>query len=121
MKPENTKTDTKSPQAKNGRSYLSRLVTGIVFLLLFGILIDAFGGFYVLRHSKTVYAGCAGILLLSLIYLLGEAGSSWINARDETSHPWYKRLFHLTLLLIYAGLIMAIAGIILKLFGIIKP
>jgi hypothetical protein len=120
MKPENTKTDTKSPQAKNGRSYLTRFATGIVFLLLFGLLIDAFGGFYVLRHSETVYAGCVGIFVLSAIYVLGETGSNWINAQDETSHPWYKRLFHLMVLLAYAGLLMAIAALTMKLLGIFK-
>lgn len=120
MKPEIMKTENKLFEPKAGRSVLRTLVVGTAFLLLLGLLIDAFNGFYILRHSKSVYAGCVGFFLLSVFYMLGEAGSSWINSKDKITHPWYRRIFHLLMLLIYAGLIMVAAGVILKYLSIIK-
>lgn len=58
------------------RFSLRTVVIGIVVLPLFGLLFDAFSGFYVLRHSKSLYAACAGLFLLSVFYLLGEAGAT---------------------------------------------
>jgi hypothetical protein len=110
MKPEITKTENNTSDTRGQKAVLRTITIGVVFLLLFGLLIDAFSGFYVLRHSKSVYAGCAGLFLLSILYLLGEAGSDWINSKDETTHPWHKRLLHLLMLLAYAGLVILAAG-----------
>ena len=89
-------------------------------LLIFGFMIDMFSGFYILRHSTSLYAGLAGLLLLSVFYLFGEAGAEWIHKKDEVTHPVHKRVFHLSLLLLYAVTIMATAGFLLNYFGLIK-
>ena len=111
MTPENINTESKSGEEDKLKTVLRTITIGIVVLALFGLMLDAFGGFYVLRHSKSIYTGCAGIFLLSLFYLIGEAGSTWISSKDKVTHPWYKRLFHLFMLLVYAALIILAAGI----------
>jgi hypothetical protein len=115
-----TETETNTSNGKGPLAILRIVAIGAAFLLLLGFLIDAFSGFYVFSHSKSVYAGCAGLTLLSVFYLLGEMGSNWINSKDKTTHPLHKRIFHLLLLLIYAALIMLVAGAAFKYIGILK-
>lgn len=98
---------------------LRNLAVGIIFLVILGLLIDLFSGFYILRHSKSMYAGIIGLFLLAIFYLIGEAGGNWIGSKDDVSHPLYKRFFHLVIQLIYAGIIMTVAWFILNYFGII--
>lgn len=104
----------------NLRSILRTIAIGTIALLIFGFLIDLFSGFYVLRNSKSIYAGIAGLFLLAVFYLIGEAGGDWISLKDDVSHPLYKRAFHLAMLLIYAGIIMTAGWLILNYFGLIK-
>lgn len=117
MKPEIV---NKSPETKGARFTLRMVALGITFLLLFGLLIDTFQGFYVLRHSKSVYAGGAGVLLLSVFYMLGEAGTNWISLKDKTTHPWWKRLLRLLMLLVYVCLVMVTAGMVFKYIGVLR-
>ncbi len=79
-----------------------------------------FSGFYILSHSTSLYAGLAGLFLIAAFYLFGEAGAEWIHKKDDVTHPLYKRVFHLTLLLLYAVLIMATVWFLLKYLGLIK-
>ena len=105
---------------KKSRSTLRIIAIGIIALLIFGFLIDLFSGFYILRNSKSIYAGLAGLFLLAAFYLIGEAGGDWISSKDDVSYPLYKRAFHLAMLLIYAGIIMMAGWLILNYFGFIK-
>jgi hypothetical protein len=120
MKAETTGPENNLSAARGGKAILRSVSIGAVLLILFGVLIDALSGFYVLRHSKSVYAGCAGLFLLSVFYMLGEAGSNWINSKDKPTHPLYKRIFHLLMLLVWVGLVMVVAGMVFKYLGILK-
>ena len=92
---------------KRGTSKLKIGAIAISSLCILGLMIDAFNGFYVLRTAKSLFWGISGLILLSIFYLFGEASSEWINSKDDVSHPLYKRVFHLFILLILAGAIMA--------------
>ncbi len=106
---------------KNGGKRFSwrTLVIGAVVLPLFGLLFDAFNDFYVLRHSKSIYGAFAGLVLLAVLYLLGEAGATWVGSKDKVSHPLHKRVFHLFLMLAYTVLIVVAAWAAFKSLGIL--
>jgi len=113
------KSESEKYTGKSG-TILRTIAVGIIVLLLFGFLIDMFGGFYVLRYSKSLSAGLAGFLLLAVFYLLGEAGAEWIHSKDDVSHPLYKRAFHLLLLLLFVGLILTVIGVAFRYFGLLQ-
>ena len=98
----------------NKKQKLRLIITVILVLLFIGLLIDAFSGFYILRYSKTIYGGIVGMLLLGALYLFGEAGTKWIDSKDDVFHPLYKRVFHLALLLLFIGVIMVISWAVFK-------
>lgn len=89
-------------------------------LLAFGFLIDLFSGFYVLRHSTSAYAALAALIVVAVFYALGEGGAEWIGGKDDVSHPLYKRVFHLLLLLLFGALILVILWFVLKNLGLIN-
>ena len=97
---------------KGEGSNLKVILIGIAFLLFIGLLLDAFSGFYIIKHSKSIYGGIAGLFLFSLFYLFGEAGAEWINKKDDVSHPLHKRVFHLLLLLFLSGTVIAICWLL---------
>jgi hypothetical protein len=111
--------DANQQHAKSN-SILRTIVIGVIILLAFGFLIDLFSGFYILIHSKSIFAGLGGLLIFSIFYLIGEAGSGWISGKDEVAHPLYKRAFHLLVLLVFAGLVLTVLWFVLKSFGIMK-
>jgi len=78
---------------KKSGSILRTIAIVTIALLIFGFLIDLFSGFYVLRNTKSIYAGLAGLFFLAVFYLIGEAGGDWISSKDDFSHPLYKRAF----------------------------
>lgn len=43
-------------------SKLRNIVITLIVLLAFGVFIDLFNGFYVFKHSKSIYAGLGGQL-----------------------------------------------------------
>ncbi|QEM67549.1 hypothetical protein FO488_04890 [Geobacter sp. FeAm09] len=75
------------------------VIVGIVFLLLIGLLYDASNGFYVLKHSRSMYGMAFGLSLTAFFAGLGESLSNYIEAKDKVSHPLPKRVFYLLLLL----------------------
>jgi hypothetical protein len=101
-------------------SFIRKLVIALIALLVFGFIIDLFSGFYVLRHSKSIYAGLGGLLIVAIFYVIGEAGSEWIGDKDKVTDPLYKRAFHLLALLLFAGGILAIMWYALKSLGLIR-
>jgi hypothetical protein len=92
------------------------ILIGTAFLLFIGLLIDAFNGFYILRYSKSIFFGIGGLFLLSIFYLLGEAEAGWIGSKDDVSHPLYKRVLHLFLLLLFTGAVITSFWFIFKHF-----
>ena len=90
----------------------------IIFaFILFGLLLDAFNGFYILRNAKSLLWGVAGLILLAIFYFIGEAGAEWINSKDNVSHPLQKRACHLLLLLCFAGSVMVVCGFLFRWLG----
>jgi hypothetical protein len=102
------------------KSILRKVLIAVIVLLAFGVLIDLISGFYVLRHSKNIYVGLAGLLIVATFYMIGEAGSEWIGSKDNVNHPLYKRAFHLLALLLFAGLVLAAMWMALKYLGLMR-
>ena len=102
---------------KEGPSKLKIIAIAIVFLLCLGILIGAFNSFYIFRNAKSISWGIGGLLIIALFYLVGEAGSGWINSKDDVSHPLYKRVFHLFVLVCVVGIVMAVCWYVFKKSG----
>ena len=99
---------------------LRSIVIGFIVLIVFGFLIDMFSGFYILRHSTSLYAGLTGLLILTIFNLIGEAGSVWIGGKDDVADPLYKRAFRLLALLSFAAFILAALWSGLKYLGLIR-
>jgi len=93
MKIEASEIKNKSSDKKGLRSLIRTMAIAILVLPLFGLLFDTFSGFTILRHSNSALAAFAGLFLLSVIYLFGEAGSTWIGTKDKVTDPWYKGCF----------------------------
>jgi hypothetical protein len=102
------------------RLVLKNIAIGIILLLTIGFFVDLFRGFYILKHSQSIYAGLSGLLIIAILYVTGEAGSKWIDSKDNVTHPFYKRAFHLFLLLLFAGLVLIVLWLVLKSLGVIK-
>lgn len=102
------------------KSFLRKALITIIVFLIFGLLIDLFSGFYVLRHSKNIYVGLAGLIILAIFALIGEAGSDWIGSKDDVKHPLYKRAFHLLVLLLFGGFMLVVLWLTLKYLGVMQ-
>lgn len=92
----------------------------LIILLLFiaGFIIDGvYSNFYIVRNAKSFGWAFVGILILSILYLIGEIGSEWIGSKDKVSNPLYKRAYHLLLLLCFVGLLATVFIFIFKYLG----
>jgi len=101
------------------KSILRLIAIAVIVLLALGFLIDLFGGFYVLRQAKTIYAGLAGLLIVAIFYLAGDAGSEWIGGKDKVTDPLYKRALRLLALLLFGAFILAALWFALKQLSLI--
>lgn len=101
-------------------SILRIIVIAVIVLLTLGFIIDLFSGFYVLRQSKSIYAGLAGLLIVAIFYVIGEAGSEWLGGKDKVTDPLYKRALRLLALLIFTTLILTALWFALKYLGSIR-
>lgn len=45
---------------------IRKIGIAVIILIAFGFLIDLFGGLYVLRHAKSIYAALAGLLIVAI-------------------------------------------------------
>jgi hypothetical protein len=99
---------------------LPKIAIALVILLVFGFLIDLFSGSYVLKHAKSIYAVLEGMLILAIFYVIGEAGSKWIGGKDDASHPLYRRVFRLLVLLLFGGLVLSVMWLVLKYLGLLR-
>ena len=89
----------------------------LVALLVGGVALDALQGFYFIRTAKTPLLAFVGLIVLGILYLLGEIVSDWINSKDKKTNPLYLRAFHLILLLGTVGLIVCGGWYLLGLLG----
>ena len=85
-----------------------------LFLIAVGFIFDLFSGLPLLRLSRSWTAWLAGVVALGALYLLGEGAGEWIDARDKVSHPLWKRVWHLALLLGLVVLVAIAAGEIMR-------
>lgn len=113
-------TEEKKKRIVQPKSILHLIAIAVIVLLGFGFLIDLLSGFYVLRQAKAIYAGLAGLLIVAIFYLAGEAGSEWIGGKDKVTDPLYKRTLRLLGLLIFGALILTALWFVLKQFGLIR-
>ena len=86
----------------------------VVLLISIGFMVDFFSGLEVLRSSRSWTAWLVGIGAFGVLYLLAEGAGEWINARDKVTHPLWKRVWHLALLLGMIVLIAIAAGEIVR-------
>ncbi len=92
-----------------------RLLFGLPLLVVvLGLISDACMGFPLTRHARFPGRWLAGVLGLGGLWLLGEAGGTWITERDKTIHPLWRRTLSLGLLLLYAGLTLYMFWAIFK-------
>ena len=103
-------------QKKDNSKFKIALIAVLVLLVL-GLMIDAFSGFYILKNARSLGWGIGGLMLLSLFYLVGEAGSGWINSKDDVSHSLHKRFFRLVVLIFFASVVMAVCWYVFKKLG----
>lgn len=103
---------------KEGNSTKKKTIfVALLALLILGLIIDALNGFYMLRNAKTIFWGIGGVILFALFYTLVEGISGWISAKDDVSHPLIKRVFHLFVLLFFAGIAVAGSWFLFKELG----
>ena len=95
-----------------------KVIAGIAVGILFIALIyDAFNGFFIIKHSKNIYGVILGLFIFGVLSMCAEFISEWINKKDDVSHPLYKRVFHLFLLLLFAGVTCGLFWLIARLLG----
>jgi hypothetical protein len=104
-------------QQGGGDSKLKVVGLVLVALLIGGIALDGLTGFDFIRSAKNPLIAVLGLLVLGVMYILGEIVSEWINKKDKKSNPLYLRAFHLMLLLSAAGVIVYFGMTLLALIG----
>jgi hypothetical protein len=86
-----------------------------LFLIVIGFITDLSLGFPLLFSARSWTAWLLGVIALAVLYLLAEGGSEWIRTRDKRSHPLWKRVWNLTLLLGFVGTITTIVMVVIRL------
>lgn len=104
-------------QQGGGNSRLKVAGYALAALLVGGVSLDALNGFYFIRTSKTPLLSFLGLIVLGVIFLLGEIVSDWINSKDKKANPLYVRAFNLVLLIGAAGVIVCVGWYVLSLLG----
>jgi hypothetical protein len=86
----------------------------VVFLVVLGLMTDLFSGLPLSLTARSWGAWLLGIIALGVLYLLAEGGGEWIYSRDSVSHPLWKRVWHLSLLLGLAVVVSLVAGAVIR-------
>jgi hypothetical protein len=90
------------------------IILALLVLIIAGFMADIFLGLPLSLYSRSWSTWLLGILALGIIYLVGEAGGGWINARDKVTHPLWKRVWHLVLLIGFAAAVGTVAMAVLR-------
>ena len=93
----------------------ARLLFCSILILFVGVLADALMGFPILKNSQSLFSGLGGILLLGVLYILGEGAGYWAGSKDDVSQPIGKRIINLFLLLLITGIFCVIFYYVFKL------
>jgi hypothetical protein len=83
-------------------------------LVALGLMTDLFSGLPLSLTARSWGTWLLGIIALGVLYLLAEGGGGWIDSRDKVSHPLWKRVWHLTLLLGLAVVVSLVAGAVIR-------
>lgn len=86
----------------------------VLFLIAVGFMFDLFSGLPLLLSRRSWTTWLLGVAALGVLYLLGEGAGEWIGARDKVSHPLWKRVWHLALLLGLVVVVAAVEGAIIR-------
>jgi TRAP-type C4-dicarboxylate transport system permease small subunit len=106
-------------KAKPNNSYLPRIrtiITLIAVLLIIGLFVDLLMGFPILKGAEGTLWWFAGLIMLAIVYLVGEGGAEWIQSKDNVAHPLHKRAFNLFLLLCFVAFIITALWAIYELY-----
>jgi hypothetical protein len=82
------------------------VVAAPVLLVGMGLLTDLGNGLPIVRDARSVGAGLAGVAAVGALYVVVGAGAEAIHSRDSVDHPLWKRVVHLTGLLILWGALL---------------
>lgn len=86
----------------------------VMFLVVFGLMTDLLSGLPLSLTARSWGTWLLGIIALGVLYLLAEGGGEWIGSRDKVSHPLWKRVWDLTLLLGLAVLFSVVVGAVIR-------
>lgn len=92
------------------------VITLALFVIFLGLITDLLLGLPLSRGARSWTVWLGGMLALGALYLFGEWGGEWINARDSVSHPVWKRVWHLLLLLGFAAAVGALAVAVIRMW-----
>jgi hypothetical protein len=73
-----------------------------------GLFTDAFDGFEVLRNSKSILQGIAGVFLLGLSYLLSELAFGWLDSKYKIGDVFVKVIVIAIIIIILAFLMFCV-------------
>ena len=105
---------SRRPGLSRSKAALRFAAMFVLFLVVLGFMADLFSGLPLLLSSRSWAAWLLGILALGVLYLLGEGGGNWIDARDKVTHPLWKRVWHLAVLLGWVVVVGAVAAVIIR-------
>jgi hypothetical protein len=86
----------------------------VLFLLILGLMSDLLFGLPLSFTARSWTTWLVGLVALGVLYLLAEGGGEWIDKRDRVTHPLWKRVWHLALLLGLAVGISAAAAAVVR-------
>jgi hypothetical protein len=86
----------------------------LLFLSVLGLMSDLLFGLPLSFSARSWTTWLVGLVALGVLYLFGEGGGEWINERDRVTHPLWKRVWHLALLLGLAVGISAAAAAVVR-------
>ena len=86
-------------------NWIRRTIVGVLFLLFFGVLLDAYTGFSVIRKSSSILGGIGTLLMLGVLYLFGEGVGELVSGIDKVGQPLWRRTLNLVVLLSAVALV----------------
>jgi hypothetical protein len=86
-------------KVKRDKLYLYGPLIFISIIIFTAFLSEVFDGFSLFKESKSIFHWAGGLFLFGVLYVLAEAGGTWINKKDSVKDSLYKRFYHLILLL----------------------
>ena len=86
-------------------SWPFRLIVLFIFTLFLGLIFDAFSGFHFVQESNSVLGAIGILIVLGILYLVGDCIVTGVASIDKAEHPLWRRAFNLFVLLVTTGLL----------------